>query len=268
MTARVPTRTNDDDRYFTDRFQADAGRRLHRDVRADARPPAHRGPDRASTSTTSRTASTTGRSSTPVRWTRSSAIGSAGCRTARCASSSRRCRSPTFQPTGTVNYPDETAVPYTRISEFKYITGQQHDATTIVREFPQATGDPVLPDPAPGERRALRALPGARRRDARRPLRRPAGDVQVLQHGPGRRPGAGHLPQDRRGGERGSVIGPSRPASLGGGRTFSSDHRGPPQGPVGRDRPRRPSRGHRPDRRARRVGRPLPHPLGLAGRAD
>lgn len=41
-----------------------------------------------------------------------------------------------FQETGTVNYPNE--YDFTRITEFKYMTGQQHEKTTIVREFPQA----------------------------------------------------------------------------------------------------------------------------------
>ncbi|MBA2720410.1 MAG: UDP-galactopyranose mutase [Chloroflexi bacterium] len=59
-----------------------------------------------------------------------------------------------FQPTGTVNYPDETSVAFTRISEFKHLTGQVHEATTIVREYPAATGDPYYPIPRP-ENRAL-----------------------------------------------------------------------------------------------------------------
>ena len=42
VTARIPTRTNTDDRYFTDKFQAMPLRWLHRDVRADARQPADR----------------------------------------------------------------------------------------------------------------------------------------------------------------------------------------------------------------------------------
>ncbi len=33
-----------------------------------------------------------------------------------------------YQSTGTVNYPDELAVPFTRISEFKHMTGQVHPA--------------------------------------------------------------------------------------------------------------------------------------------
>jgi UDP-galactopyranose mutase len=52
-----------------------------------------------------------------------------------------------FQPTGTINYPNEQA--YTRITEFKYLTGQIHNKTSIVYEFPQAEGDPYYPIPRP-----------------------------------------------------------------------------------------------------------------------
>ncbi|MFL5735188.1 MAG: UDP-galactopyranose mutase [Chloroflexia bacterium] len=52
-----------------------------------------------------------------------------------------------FQPTGTVNYPNE--YPYTRISEFKYLTGQQLSKTSIVYEFPCDNGDPYYPVPRP-----------------------------------------------------------------------------------------------------------------------
>jgi len=50
-----------------------------------------------------------------------------------------------FQETGTVNYPNDNA--YTRITEFKHLTGQQHAGTSIVREYPQADGDPYYPVP-------------------------------------------------------------------------------------------------------------------------
>src|SRR4030095_372362 len=51
----------------------------------------------------------------------------------------------THQPTGTVNFPNEH--PYTRITEFKYLTGQKHPKTTIVYEYPRAEGDPYYPVP-------------------------------------------------------------------------------------------------------------------------
>lgn len=49
------------------------------------------------------------------------------------------------QCTGTVNYPNDYA--YTRITEFKYLTGQQHKKTTLVYEYPTAEGDPYYPIP-------------------------------------------------------------------------------------------------------------------------
>lgn len=52
-----------------------------------------------------------------------------------------------FQPTGTVNYPNEQL--YTRITDFKYLTGQHHPKTAIVYEFPRAEGDPYYPVPRP-----------------------------------------------------------------------------------------------------------------------
>lgn len=50
-----------------------------------------------------------------------------------------------FQETGTVNYPNDHA--FTRITEFKHLTGQKHRGTSIVREYPQAEGDPYYPVP-------------------------------------------------------------------------------------------------------------------------
>jgi UDP-galactopyranose mutase len=50
-----------------------------------------------------------------------------------------------YQPTGTINYPNEH--PYTRITEFKYLTGQKHSKTSIVYEYPVSDGDPYYPVP-------------------------------------------------------------------------------------------------------------------------
>jgi len=50
-----------------------------------------------------------------------------------------------FQPVGTVNYPNDHA--FTRITEVKYLTGQKHSGTSIMREYPQAEGDPYYPVP-------------------------------------------------------------------------------------------------------------------------
>ena len=58
-----------------------------------------------------------------------------------------------FQAVGTVNYPDE-AVPYTRITEYKHLTGQTHPRTSLTYEYPCASGDPYYPIPRP-ENQAL-----------------------------------------------------------------------------------------------------------------
>jgi UDP-galactopyranose mutase len=50
-----------------------------------------------------------------------------------------------FQSAAVVNYPNEHD--YTRITEFKYLTGQEHRQTSIVYEFPKAEGDPYYPIP-------------------------------------------------------------------------------------------------------------------------
>lgn len=50
-----------------------------------------------------------------------------------------------FQDAPVVNYPNDQ--PYTRITEFKYLTGQVHKKTSIVYEYPRAEGDPYYPVP-------------------------------------------------------------------------------------------------------------------------
>ena len=54
---------------------------------------------------------------------------------------------PVFQQGAVINYPNENE--YTRVTEFKYLTGQQHPKTTIVYEYPRAEGDPYYPVPRP-----------------------------------------------------------------------------------------------------------------------
>jgi len=50
------------------------------------------------------------------------------------------------QPVAVVNYPSPD-VPYTRISEYKHLTGQESPVTTITYEYPSAEGDPYYPIP-------------------------------------------------------------------------------------------------------------------------
>jgi UDP-galactopyranose mutase len=51
-----------------------------------------------------------------------------------------------FQPVAVVNYPNGE-VPYTRITEYKYLTGQTNPRTSITYEYPAAEGDPYYPIP-------------------------------------------------------------------------------------------------------------------------
>jgi UDP-galactopyranose mutase len=50
------------------------------------------------------------------------------------------------QPVAVVNYPAED-VPYTRVAEYKHLTGQKHSKTSLSYEFPQSEGDPYYPIP-------------------------------------------------------------------------------------------------------------------------
>jgi UDP-galactopyranose mutase len=61
-----------------------------------------------------------------------------------------------WQPAMQVNYPDAD-IPFTRIIEMKHATGQQIGATTIIREFPRdwtPADEPYYPVPAPDARQA------------------------------------------------------------------------------------------------------------------
>jgi UDP-galactopyranose mutase len=50
-----------------------------------------------------------------------------------------------FQEAPIINFPNHEA--YTRITEFKYLTGQKHPKTSIAYEFPRAAGYPYYPVP-------------------------------------------------------------------------------------------------------------------------
>jgi UDP-galactopyranose mutase len=152
VAARVPARTNDDDRYFGDRFQtmpADGYTKLIERMLAHPNIEIRTGVD----FDVVRDGLDFGR----VVYT--GAIDAFyGHRFGSLPYRSLRFEFETlpvdrYQPTGTVNYPD-AAVPFTRITEFKHLTGQQHEQTTIVREYPQAEGDSYYPIPRP-ENRAL-----------------------------------------------------------------------------------------------------------------
>ena len=52
------------------------------------------------------------------------------------------------QPVGTINFPTMDT-PYTRCSEFKHMTGQKHARTSLCRETSSAEGEPYYPVPNP-----------------------------------------------------------------------------------------------------------------------
>ena len=147
VAARIPTRTNDDDRYFTDRFQAMPAQgytamfeRMLDHPKIDVR-------------------SGTGYEDIGASIDRARTIFTGpidayfGHRFGRLPYRSLRFEHEhmpglaRFQDVGTVNFPNDHA--YTRITEFKHLTGQTHPGTSIVREFPQAEGDPYYPIPNP-----------------------------------------------------------------------------------------------------------------------
>jgi UDP-galactopyranose mutase len=52
-----------------------------------------------------------------------------------------------LQPVAVINYPNDHA--YTRVTEFKHLTGQVSRRTSIVYEYPASQGDPYYPVPTP-----------------------------------------------------------------------------------------------------------------------
>jgi UDP-galactopyranose mutase len=152
VTARVPTRTNRDDRYFTDRFQAMP---LHGYTAMFTRILDH-------PNITVRTGMEFAEARRRFSFRRVVWTGPVdeyfGYRHGRLPYRSLRFRHETLDrewalPTGTVNHPAE-ATPFTRVSEYKYLTGQSHPKTSVTYEFPAAEGDPYYPIPRP-ENQAL-----------------------------------------------------------------------------------------------------------------
>jgi UDP-galactopyranose mutase len=147
VAARIPTRTNRDDRYFTDTFQkmpADGYTRLfermldHPNIRVETGFDWSVARHRAGAGHVVCTG--------PLdAWF--------GYRFGRLPYRSLRFEhehvpdSPLLQPVGTVNFPNDFE--YTRTTEFRHLTGQPHSGTSIVREYPTAEGDPYYPVPRP-----------------------------------------------------------------------------------------------------------------------
>jgi UDP-galactopyranose mutase len=152
VTARVPTRTNDDDRYFTDKFQAmpaEGYTRMFENMLDQKGVTIQLGvefEDAREDAVYDRLIFTG-----PVDEYFDHRYGKLPYRS--LAFRHETLDQEWFQPVGTVNYPDE-ATPYTRISEYKHLTGQAAKKTTITYEYPRADGDPYYPVPRP-ENQAL-----------------------------------------------------------------------------------------------------------------
>jgi UDP-galactopyranose mutase len=152
VTSRVPTRTNTDDRYFTDEFQAmplDGFTRMFANMLDHPSIELRLGVEWEQLA----------REVTYDKLVFTGPIDEYfGYRYGKLPYRSLRFQHEThdrevFQPVAVVNYPAED-VPYTRITEYKYLTGQTAPKTSITYEFPSAEGDPYYPIPRP-ENQAL-----------------------------------------------------------------------------------------------------------------
>lgn len=151
VTARVPVRANDDDRYFTDRFQcmpADGYTAMFRRMLDHPNITIELGTDfaRLRHRRVARRIIYTG----PVDEYFGHALGRLPYRSLHFEH--EILDTEWAQPVATVNYPQSEA--FTRITEWKHLTGQHHARTSIVREYPTAEGDPYYPVPRP-ENQAL-----------------------------------------------------------------------------------------------------------------
>ncbi len=147
VTARVPTRTNRDDRYFTDRFQympRDGYTAMFRKMLDHP-------------NITVRTGMEFAEARKRFSFRRMIWTGPVdeyfGFRFGKLPYRSLKFRHETLDkewalPTGTVNHPAE-GTPFTRVSEYKWMTGQEHPKTSVTYELPSAEGDPYYPIPRP-----------------------------------------------------------------------------------------------------------------------
>jgi UDP-galactopyranose mutase len=146
VTARIPVRSNRDDRYFTDTYQAmplHGYTRLFENMLDHPNVTLALGTDYRDVLRSERAREIV--YSGPVDEFFDFRFGKLPYRSLRFRHETHDVER--FQPFAVVNYPNEHA--YTRITEFKYLTGQQHAKSSIVYEFPCAEGDPYYPIPRP-----------------------------------------------------------------------------------------------------------------------
>jgi UDP-galactopyranose mutase len=146
VTARVPTRTNRDDRYFTDTYQAMP---LHGYTRMFERMLDHPNIKVLLNADYREIVDVipydemiyTG----PIDEYFDRCYGTLPYRSLEFRFETHDV--PVWQEAPVINHPNDYA--YTRVTEFKYLTGQEHAKTTLVYEYPRADGDPYYPVPRP-----------------------------------------------------------------------------------------------------------------------
>lgn len=145
VTSRIPTRTNEDDRYFTDTFQMMP---LHGYTRMFERILDHPRIDLL-LGTDFRAVRDRVQYKQliycgPIDEFFDFCFGKLPYRSLRFQHET--LAQDRLQAVAVVNFPDP-AVPYTRITEYKHLTGQEHARTSISYEFPCAEGEPYYPIP-------------------------------------------------------------------------------------------------------------------------
>ncbi len=150
VCGRIPTRTNDDDRYFTDTFQAmpaDGFTAMIGRMTADPRIEVVTGCDFTHVADRAhfKRIVYTG----PIDEYFEYRYGRLPYRSLRFEFET--VNREFVQSVGCINEPSES-VPFTRTTEYKHLTGQRHAQSIISREYPRADGDPYYPIPRPDNR--------------------------------------------------------------------------------------------------------------------
>ncbi|MBZ7927179.1 UDP-galactopyranose mutase (plasmid) [Ensifer adhaerens] len=144
VTARVPARTNNDDRYFQDKFQAMPWRGYTRMFERMLSHPNIMIMLQAEFEAVRRNVAVrrviyTGAIDEYFNFR----YGKLPYRSLKFEHRTVDCE--WHQPVAVVNYPQDKA--YTRITEYKHLTGQDHPRTSLTFEYPAAEGDPYYPIP-------------------------------------------------------------------------------------------------------------------------
>jgi UDP-galactopyranose mutase len=148
VAARVPTRTNDDDRYFTDEYQfmpAEGYAKLFEKMLSSINITVMLGTNFSKTMLPDYDHVIY---SGPIDAFYDFRFGKLPYRSLQF-DHQHLPDIDAYQRVGTVNYPDLNDGDFTRITEFKHLTGQEVKGTSIVKEFPCDEGDPYYPVPRP-----------------------------------------------------------------------------------------------------------------------